>query len=304
MSHFTVLVVGENIEEQLAPYCENMDYNDEKDRQYMEFHGETSSNVISEYESGSDYKGKKHKEVYPTFEDFLKDRHGFEKDEHNGKYGYWRNPNAKWDWYVVGGRWAGFFKLKKNEKGVCGRPELMTDPAKEGLVDQAKIKQIDFAGMRIKDGEEAKERYERLERLLGIIPTLQYLWKEIIMEGGKFSHLSIDEKRNLYHNQTAKKIVEQAINSPEISKEDKDFLVWLDLEKYQVLKEKYIKDAQDGAISTFAVLKDGSWYERGKMGWWACVSDEKEDSVWEDEFNKLIKDLPEDTLLTVVDCHI
>jgi len=57
-------------------------------------------------------------------------------------------------------------------------------------------------------------------------------------------------------------------------------------------------------IQTFAVLKDGQWYERGEMGWWACVSNEMTDEQWDAEYNKLISDLPDDTLLSIYDCHI
>lgn len=57
-------------------------------------------------------------------------------------------------------------------------------------------------------------------------------------------------------------------------------------------------------LCTFAVLKDGEWYERGKMGWWAIVTDEKEDGVWEAEHKKLIEELPDNTLISIYDCHI
>lgn len=36
--------------------------------------------------------------IYSTFDDFMRYHIGEERDE-NGKYGYWENPNAKWDWY-------------------------------------------------------------------------------------------------------------------------------------------------------------------------------------------------------------
>ena len=65
-------------------------------------------------------------------------------------------------------------------------------------------------------------------------------------------------------------------------------------------KEEYV--TKHSKFSTFALLKDGEWYAKGEMGWWAAVADEKED--WQDELTKLISELPEDTLLTVVDCHI
>lgn len=57
-------------------------------------------------------------------------------------------------------------------------------------------------------------------------------------------------------------------------------------------------------ISVFAVVKDGKWYERGKMGWFAVVSDEKDKDAWNEEVKQLLASLPPDTLLTMYDCHI
>lgn len=54
----------------------------------------------------------------------------------------------------------------------------------------------------------------------------------------------------------------------------------------------------------FALVKDSQWYEKGVMGWWAMVSEEKTDASWEAEVRAALKDLPGDTKLTLVDCHI
>lgn len=51
-------------------------------------------------------------------------------------------------------------------------------------------------------------------------------------------------------------------------------------------------------------MKDGKWYEKGRMGWWGMVSGEKEQDVWNKQFTALIDGLSDDTILTVVDCHI
>lgn len=49
-----------------------------------------------------------HRERYATFEEYCKDWHGHERrDEKKNRYGYWENPNRKWDWWVKGGRYAG-----------------------------------------------------------------------------------------------------------------------------------------------------------------------------------------------------
>lgn len=54
----------------------------------------------------------------------------------------------------------------------------------------------------------------------------------------------------------------------------------------------------------FCLIIDGVWYERGKMGWWACVSDEKEKNDWNEEFMNLIKALPEKSIVANYDFHI
>lgn len=57
-------------------------------------------------------------------------------------------------------------------------------------------------------------------------------------------------------------------------------------------------------ISAFAVVKDGKWYERGKMGWFGVVTDKKDKDAWNEEVKQLLASLPPDTLLTMYDCHI
>lgn len=66
-------------------------------------------------------------------------------------------------------------------------------------------------------------------------------------------------------------------------------------------KEEYLKDSGFG---TFAVVTpDGKWHEKGKMGWWACVSDEKEGWA-ESYFDTFIKNADQELTITIVDCHI
>lgn len=50
-----------------------------------------------------------------------------EFDKEMNDYGYWENPNAKWDWYVIGGRWSNNVLLKN-----------------DGRCDFAKLKDINF----------------------------------------------------------------------------------------------------------------------------------------------------------------
>ena len=52
------------------------------------------------------------------------------------------------------------------------------------------------------------------------------------------------------------------------------------------------------------VTPDGKWYEKGEMGWWAIVTNEKNKNDWESEFEEFLKSLDEDVFVTLVDCHI
>ena len=87
---------------------------------------------------------------------------------------------------------------------------------------------------------------------------------------------------------------------------DKEELVYLkQLKAEGRCDQARIKDISNvEEISVFAVVKDGKWYERGKMGWFAVVSDEKDKDAWNEEVKQLLASLPPDTLLTMYDCHI
>lgn len=137
MSHFTVGVLikeGEkNLEELLAPYQENN--MGDCPKEYLEFYDRTEE-VLDYYED--------HKEEYDSIEEFAEDYFGYEKCKDS--YGYWENPNAKWDWYVVGGRWGGMLLDKQGNR-----------------IDACKLKDIDWKAMYEEAKKEAEERWDNSE---------------------------------------------------------------------------------------------------------------------------------------------
>jgi len=258
MSHFSVLCIGEDWKKQLEKYWEldlSIDElsNDERAIFDVKFEKE---NIEKEFESWK----KENPEDFDKFKykdakEWVERWYGCYLDKYEKYYGNYFNPNAKWDWYQVGGRFSGFFRLKDGKKGNFGE-KSWTNKEKEispEYCDQALKGDIDFDFM-------IKENIERAKKN----------WDE--------------------------------------SKTDKDCIKnpTLLFFKYGIRKddtfESYLE--RESSISTFAVLKDGVWYGRGRMGWWGVVSDEKDDNVWNNEFNKLIEELSDDTLLTIVDCHI
>ena len=197
------------------------------------------------------------KEIYPDIDTFAQDWYGFaDKDEEHDAYGYWENPNCKWDWYQLGGRWRGSFLLKeggkKHDESEVSWAANGSLP--ENRVDQAYVKDIDWDKMADESLENAIEMWKDFQEKRKADPTFDGRWSHGVKEG---------------------------------KEEDEEY---------------YLENSWE--FSTFAVLKDGEWYENGSMGWWGVVSDEKEEHSWKQEFEKLVRGLPEDTLLSVYDCHI
>jgi len=192
--------------------------------------------------------------------------------------------NPKWDWYQLGGRWTGFFLAKPGCHGITGEAGIMTEVPEIGWYDAMRKGDIDFQGMRQRAANKAGQRWDSLALATAGLPRPQS-WDAL-----RAQHDNIDAARVAYRNQPY--IVAAAKAG------------FHDIDPYQVPRDEFTLRAWNRAISTFAVVKDGEWYERGEMGWWACVSNEKPEAQWETEFQALLEAVPDDTLLSVFDCHI
>lgn len=215
MSHFITLVFtkenGRTVEELLAPYDENIVY-----APYVLYTREQAiakiRKEIEDYKNGpyAEYVSspKKYEESHPNAEhiNYLKNKFPkklewtddecyqdmkgrFDEDmiKLNGDLLSTYNPNSKWDWYTIGGRWNNYLKTLS--------------------------------------GETTNEDY-----------ASKIDWKDI--------------------------------------------------------------------IPFVFVTPIGEWHERGEMGWRACVSNGKNIEDWKSEFKEFLDNLDEDTIVTVVDCHI
>ena len=263
MSHFTVLCVTNNFEdvvEQLEPYCElecSLSREEIKNDHRATFVEEMSTEELEKdfIRVKNDYP----ETYYETIEEFAEEYHGYQKSDEEDVWGRWTNPKSKWDWYSIGGRWSGTFKVKDNPKYpddlFVGRPGAFDNKPPEGYVDSIRLCDIDFEGMKADSVSEAKKNWKEAQQQ--------------ISKGDKTAYTS-------YFNYFMYGISQDETEKSYIEKHSK--------------------------FTSYALLKDGEWYAKGKMGWFGMSSDEKEN--WSEELDKLIKSSPEDTLLTIVDCHI
>jgi hypothetical protein len=270
-----------------------------------------------------------------TFADFCVDYYGhtivpFGQEPNfstgNHKYGYTivdengevvktidrTNPDRKWDWYTVGGRWNGFFKLKPHTVGVLGKPGLQTmdddyepptgDRRTAEEADRADVcmkGDIDIEGMRDEASEQANKRYSMYDTATYGTPealswqAMQVKHQTGMMESDGVPAVDWKTAREEYAEQPR-------IKALRANKET----IWFENDEFLCTREEYVQRFRNQALTLFAVLKDGKWYERGEMGWWGVVHDEKDRNEWNQKFSELIDELSDNTVLTVVDCHI
>lgn len=298
MSHFTVMVIGPDPEAQLAPYHE------------YECTGENDE-YVQDIDITDKVRADIGKQDRETLLETLK-WHGLidkivayenlaDKDgEHRYGYAVVRegelikavdrtNPNAKWDWYTLGGRWTGYFKATPGAGGVTvGKPGLMTDEALPGRADQLRKDQIDIEGMRDEAAQQATTRWTKFFALLGNDP-LPPSWEEF-----RKRYPVIEDAREAY----------SALPGVSRINQSRDYVFCDYGKEFAGTEEQYLQRARNGAIVTFAVVHDGKWYESGSMGWWGAVADRKEPDDWHKQISALFDSLPGDTLISVYDCHI
>lgn len=291
MSHSTVLVIGEDPEKMLEPYDENIEV--EPYRRYDSSEKPADhwlhSTLVAEHDLDP---AAGWPEFVRAWNERYKDEpyeYDAEKDRIYSMSTY--NPNSKWDWYLLGGRWTGFFRLKPGATGVVGQPGVFTKPAKDFYVDQARKRDIDWEAMREDCAREAVEEHSKVtEALHGLEPIVP--WP--VVRDERFPG-DIGAARNWYHSQPGIKALWDA---KLYTGDPVDY--WC---LYRPDSLEAFVDRQRSSVGmTFAVLDHEGWHERGRMGWFGLVSDERDD--WPETWRRLVDRAPDDALFSVYDVHI
>ena len=209
MSHFVGLCFGVNWESNLDQYDENMEVEpyirytkDEAIDEVKRRHAQSYENALEalkkkdlDSESYEYFQKIIDKGLFISWEDAWKEvkNWGYEIDDDENLLSTY-NPESKWDWYSVGGRWNGFLHYKDADPGF----------------------------------EETN------------IACIHELDMDYLLEHVPFCFIT----------------------------------------------------------------EDGEWREKGEMGWWGSVSNEKPEDSWKQQFVDYVKSLDENCLVTVVDFHI
>lgn len=198
------------------------------------------------------------------------------------------NKNKKWDWWVIGGRWSGCLKLKPGAKGEWGQLSWANKDEADDMdrCDAALKGIIDFDGMRDEAGTQAAERWDKAAAAHG-----GQTWEPWSVVGPRTGY---DEAaRTAYNEQPAVQALKKAFDNPLHG-----------IDQYLTPRDQYIQQARDSATVLYAFVKDGQWVGQGQMGWFGVSHDDIDQGEWARKVNEMLDALPDDTPITVVDCHI
>lgn len=216
---------------------------------------------------------------------------------------YGVNPRAKWDWYELGGRWTGYWPIKAGvSTAATGRPGLMTARAEAGTADVARKADIDFEFKQREAEIEAEKLYSEFEAVVESLSESQRhyrSWDDVrdSIAGPDLKH--IDQARQTYHAQPLVQAMQKAGPESALFWRPPSYFGYPSLDR-----AAYVRRERQGAFATFAVLDSEGWHEKGLMGWFAVVTDAKDEREWVGAFAQMIDNLPDDTWLAVYDCHI
>lgn len=135
--HFVVMVVGDDYEAQLAPYDENDRYDYESAEEelayYQDLENEMGRPVLDQLKEESCYVQMTEAEFNALPKKQASTRKNnldvYTVNDFGGVTGLYHayNPNAKWDWYKIGGRWQDLFLFKDGKRHTASCAKKLYD---------------------------------------------------------------------------------------------------------------------------------------------------------------------------------
>lgn len=327
MSHFVVWVDAEDpflIDEIMEPFCENTENPDylefqAKDEEYRQKY-ETVKTDCVRMPNGSlltvyDFAFRRHytvkdgtiyqkasgplhhekrtkkakrmtflpdyplKKVFRTYKDYMVNC-GYKYDENEDAYGYYTNPNSFYDWYVIGGRWPHMFLVRAD----CA---FVIDGEKSWFNEDADPPYAPDGYRWVAGARKRDIAWDAMKRLGIQEHTQLFRTLEDCFKSGKNPE-----------NYSLARITEDGI---------------LNWQTYLYRKgetlEQYLERHNLGPdcqypCSPYGFVHDAEYCSRGDMGWFGISTNEKDEKAWREIVQRYLDELPEDTLLVSLDCHV
>lgn len=330
MSHFTVLVIGNDPEKLLAPFDENIETEPRDDGEIdLEKLIKFYRNCEPDRKYHANFQTKAHEIEAGHPERALNDYHGKNgwRKREDGTYvevtTY--NPDSRWDWYSLGGRWRGSLKvtpkawdrMTKKQMNGLGEISWVYNPEwNDGKVhtdepmwvDQCRRGDLDLQGMidaKVAKGKEAVAALIDFISEHGSPPDAS--WVDAGLEGDE-----LKAARDAYWAHPWMQANNKLAMKERDSKATVGVMGYWDLEDLRLVTEnadgadRFLKLQAQRAVPGYAFLdEEHGWVEPGRMGWWGMSSDTAESRAkYYEERLAVLTAVPDDVLVSVYDCHI
>lgn len=215
--------------------------------------------------------------LYKTFDDYVREYSGEEYNEEYMAYGYCCNPNARWDWFQIGGRWPTTFLVKDTckefsfgERSWCNASKK--DPVPEGYlwVSAARKKDIQWEAMKAWHRKEAEEAYQKMVETY-VAGTLNPDPHLSVKDGWVYEYI-----HKVYR-----------IGEP--------------LEEF--LERCSMNAPENYSVSFCDIIDEDDWRTEPGVGW-CCDRNSEESQKWTKEIQAYIDNLDDDAVLVSVDYHM
>lgn len=211
------------------------------------------------------------------------------------------NPEGRWDWWVIGGRWSGYFIARGPAVGLIWGPSDNDEEGNaigDGLLrcDGGPIGALDLAVMRDRGEAAARNRYQRWAAIQAACPPAKG-WEHfagLVHVGAA----TIDEARTAYNSQPAIAAARET-----------GLTGWFDscpIEEFLPGEDEYAAAARGTAVPGYALVTlEKEWLAPGEMGWFGHSTDGPgERDAYQVQANLYLDQLDPAVLVVAVDCHV
>jgi hypothetical protein len=281
--HFTVLVIGDDPVAQLQPFREG-EKNPELLGDNIEYRLYYPDEDDDEEVDEDEYYNWSNRECFDTEGAALEYALNNGLSTHRIVY---EPAQTIYDWYEIGGRWAGYYKLKKDYDPNSVMISETRDwsgqkwvaKTLDGRTDTALLSEIDLHGMLVQEAWIDRKAYRLGKKLFSLVHFDEGVAKAVEMctKLGKIAW-NENESMRTYLNEM-----------------DTTYLFKSNSE------QEYIKSRSGNTLSPYGLLYEGEYYE---SEYWDEDDDLNEGVSWYNHIKNLLLSLPSDTRITLVDCHI